>query len=118
MPDTTNREIEKDVENLSTEFRRFISRFDRLEETVNRLYRETGTDEGRTLFQQIDEMERKIMEFDKNMAEMQRDVTAARKLLEYGDVRLKEIMRALSLIYKNTDELEGSLIDAESIQTR
>ena len=118
MPDTTNREIERDIENLTTEFNRFLSRFDRLEEAVNKLYRETGTDEGRTLFQQIDEMERKIMEFDKNIAGVQREVTAARKLLEYGDVRLKEIMRALSLIYKNTDELEESLIDAESIQTR
>ncbi|MBD3280300.1 hypothetical protein GF389_02120 [Candidatus Dojkabacteria bacterium] len=116
--DTTNKELEKDIERLTSEFNRFLSRFERLEGAIKSMYRETGTDEGRSLFQQIDEMERKIMEYDKNIAEMQRDIKASRKLLEYGDVRLKEIMQALSLIYKNTDELEETLIDAESIQTR
>jgi len=116
--DTTNKEIEKDIERLSTEFSRFMSRFERLEQSLNQMYRETGTNEGRTLFQQIDEMERKVMEFDQNIAGVQRDVTAIRKLQEYGDIRLKEIMQALSLIYKNTDELEETLMDAENIQTR
>ncbi|MBN1331537.1 hypothetical protein JW978_01465 [Candidatus Dojkabacteria bacterium] len=116
--DTTNKEIESDIERLSSEFSRFINRFEKLERAVGSIFRETGTEEGRSLFQQIDGMERKILEFDKNLAEIQRDVAASRKLLEYGDIRLKEIMQALSLIYRNTDELEESMMDAENIQTK
>lgn len=110
-------EIDSEVDNLTREFSRFISRFERLEQSINEIYRETGTREGRTLFEQIDDMQNRIMQLDQKLTEVQRDAIAARKLMEYGDVRLKEIMKALAIIYRNTDELEGNLLDAENIQT-
>lgn len=115
--DAKVNEIDREVGALSKEFARFISSFDRLEQKLDEIHRESGASQGRVMSQQIDDLEQKINKMDEHMTQTTRDTHATRKLVEYGDTRLKEIMRALTLIYRNTDELEGNLIDAESVQT-
>lgn len=117
MADSQIREIDRDLDSLTSEFRRFVSNFDRLGQKVDEMHREIGTREGKDMHKQVDEFEQKIDKLEDKITEIQRETHATRKLVEYGDVKLKEIMRALSLIYQNTDELESNLIEAENINT-
>ncbi len=94
------------------------SQLGRLEKRMDAVSREVGAQEGRSLYQQINELEKKSIELDNHITQLLRDVQSIRKLVEYGDVRLKEIMKALALIYRNTDDLESNLIEAENINTR
>jgi len=115
--DAKVNEIDREVDALSKEFGRFISRFDRLEKRIDEMHREIGTREGRDMFQQIDAIEERVEELDRHVTEIMRDSQSTRKLLEYGDVRLKEIMKALAIIYRNTDDLEENLLEAKNIET-
>lgn len=116
MADTID-EVKRDVERLSDEVRKLSASIDQLSAKVDHIFKEVGTREGRMLYQQMDDFERKIAEFDRNITQTMRDSRATRKLTEFGDIRLKEIMRALSYIYRNTDELESNLIEAENLKT-
>lgn len=111
-------ELDRQLDDLKSDFSKFVSRFERLEQKIEELHREAGARQGRDLYQQIDNIEKKVDTFAESFAKVERETHAIRKLQEYGDIRLKEIMKALSLIYKNTDELEETLLDAENIQTR
>ncbi len=112
------KEIDREIDDLTREFTRFTSRFAALESKVGEIHRELGVREGRDLSTQVNELESKVNTMYERMAEVVHDTKSTRKLVEYGDIRLKEIMQALSLIYRNTDELEGNLLEAENIQTK
>ncbi len=111
-------DIKFTVEELKKDFDRFTSDFKQLESKVDEIYREIGAKEGLNLSRQIDELYQKFERLSELVTDIARDVKSTRKLTEYGDSRLKEIMQALSLIYRNTDDLEENLIDAENIETR
>ncbi len=108
-------EIDSELDRLSKDFYKLMSRFARVESNVEALHREVGAQEGRSLFQQINELESKFLQFERQMTGMERDLQAIRKLTEYGDTRLQEIMKALSLIYQNTDELEPKLLQESGL---
>lgn len=110
-------EIDREVDDLTREFGRFLSKFDRLEKVIDELYREVGAKQGQEMSHQVDEIQQRLLILEDKINHIQRDAIATRKMTEYGDVRLKEIMKALSIIYRNTDELEGNLLEAENIQT-
>lgn len=108
-------EIERAVKDIAATLARVSLKIDTLERQMDGIYREIGAGKGRELETQISNMENKFAQFEPMIVETARDARAARKLVEYGDVRLKEIMQALAIIYKNTDDLEANLLDAESM---
>lgn len=111
-------DIDRNVERMGKDISRLVSDFERMEKRFDDIYRETGASQGRSLYQQIDEMEEKNKELDRKLTEIERDVQSIRKMTEYGDTRLKEIMKGLSLIYRATDDLESNLVEDENIETR
>lgn len=113
--DSKVNEIERVVKDISATLARINLKIDTLEREMQGIYREVGAGKGRDLETQISGIESKIAQFDPIIMETARDARAARKLVEYGDVRLKEIMQALSIIYRNTDELEANLLDADAM---
>jgi outer membrane murein-binding lipoprotein Lpp len=108
-------EIERTVKDIAATLARLNLKIDTMERELQGIYREVGAGKGRDLETQISGIEAKLAQMDPMLTETARDARAARKLVEYGDVRLKEIMQALSIIYRNTDELEANLLDADTM---
>lgn len=75
------------------------------------LRRELGVQEGQLLKDQVERIEESSRKNEQRLSEVLVSVENTRKLVEYGDKSMKEIMKALALIYRNTDELEGGLLD-------
>ena len=88
-----------------------------MKKEVSEIHREVGTREGYELSRQVDDMYHTLKEQDSKLNIIQRDVTAIRKQIEFGDVDLKEIKKALALIYRNTDELEENLLQEDERET-
>ncbi len=112
------KDIERKVDSLKKELYELSSKFDQIVNRIDEIYREIGTRTGGELHRQVTNIEQRLDGFDQLITDIARDARATRKLSEYGDSKLKEIMKALSLIYRNTDELEENLIEAENIETR
>jgi predicted RNase H-like nuclease (RuvC/YqgF family) len=109
-----------DLRKISTEIKRMVdkiygleTKLSQLESKIQEMHRETGSNSGREMYRQVDDLQMRQKRMDKKLNQVERDVTAIRRLVEFGDSGIKEIQQALSLIYKNTDELEDHLLGEE-----
>lgn len=103
------------VESDVNEMKRTLADLNRTLQELRReneeLRRELGVKVGQEMFRQIDDMTRLTTEQDKKIDHIVREVQHIRSLADYNDVNVREIMRALSLIYRNVDELEQGLVN-------
>jgi hypothetical protein len=72
--------------------------------------RELGIRRGQELAIQIDRLEQHTKTNDDKLNQILRTVEHTMKLVEYNDVNVKEVMKALSYIYRDVDELEETLL--------
>lgn len=100
MDDRRASEILNELRELRKEFKQFVAE----------LTQEMGLRRGRYMFQQVDEMERRDLTREEKINRILRDVESTKRLAEFNDVNLKEVMKALALIYRNVDELEESIL--------
>lgn len=109
--------MEHKVEQLIKEFTEFKREWQQLSHEMRKiseefadLKKEIGTNQGQILAEQVSRIEERIEKKDEVIFEIERNVTSIRKTAEYNESNLKEIMKALSLIYRNVDELEKYMI--------
>ena len=103
--------IKKELDDLKREWDEFFRSYKVMEREFTELKRELGVSKGREMGEQIDNIENKLDQKADNIIEMMRDMDEFRRLLENNDRNVQEIMKALSVIYKHVDELEGELIE-------
>jgi len=83
---------------------------DEIKKTMDEVKREVGSREGRILSDQINEIERQSKIKDEDQAKILRETIAIKRLVEFNDINVGEIMKALSLIYRSVDELEEGVL--------
>ncbi len=88
----------------------FYRKYNVTRKELTEMRRELGVREGRILADQMDELEQRGKRDEDQINHIRRDVIAMRKLLEYNEMTMKEVMKALSLIYRNVDELEEGIL--------
>ncbi|MEI7578977.1 MAG: hypothetical protein WCJ58_02930 [bacterium] len=100
----------RDFQYFHKEWTDFYRNFNEMRRELTELRKEMGVKEGRVMAQQINEMEHKQIHHDEVLGRIERDTVSVRKFLEYNELNVKEIMKALALIYRNVDELEDGLL--------
>lgn len=109
-----------DLTKLAQDFSYFKKEWDQtkrdieeMKKTLTDVAAEVGVKQGYQLFEQVNELMDKLKYKLEVLDTTSRDTTASRKLLEYNETNVKEIMRALSLIYRSVDELEKKLLNEQ-----
>jgi predicted nucleic acid-binding Zn-ribbon protein len=102
-----------DIDDVKKSVSELSRKIDRLEKMIEGMYREVGAREGRDLSQQIDVIERRSEEMKSEVDRIKIDTTQIRRIQEFGSKDMDEIKKALAAIYRNTDELERTLIPDE-----
>ncbi|MFQ5493194.1 MAG: hypothetical protein ACE5DX_03485 [Candidatus Dojkabacteria bacterium] len=110
--------MEAKIDRLTKEFDEFKREWDRvfkdfreLSRNIEELNRELGVQRGRLMFDQIDRMEQRQEQIELKFNKVLHTVEHTKRLMEFNGVNMKEVMKALSLIYRNTDEIEDDLLD-------
>jgi len=104
-------ELKNDFYNFQREWKLFQNEFKNIKSELVEMRREMGVREGKILSDQMDNIEKRIERNDDLLTKVSRDTTSVRKLTEYNELNVKEIMKALSLIYRNVDELEQEVMN-------
>jgi hypothetical protein len=77
-----------------------------MENKVDRILEEV-----RRISERVTKIEDRMRQLELKYNETQYDVNSVRKNVDYFPTYLKEIQKALAIIYKNTDELEENVIE-------
>ena len=88
----------------------FYREFQTVKRELTEMRREVGVREGRIMADQMDDLEQDNKHNIEQLSHIRRDVTAIRKILGYNEINMKELKKALALIYRNVDELEEGLL--------
>lgn len=112
--------MENNINRLLDEVRRLGTRLDNLERTLGNidrqiqdLVRETGTNNGQILSNLINELLAASRRQEALLNNTVRESATARRILETSDNNMNEIRQALGAIYRNTDELEDTVIPGQ-----
>lgn len=107
-----------DLTKLAQDFSYFKKEWDQTKRDIEEMKKtladvatEVGVKQGYQLFEQMNDLVDKLQYKLETLDHTARDTIASRKLLEYNESNVKEIMRALSLIYRSVDELETKLLN-------
>jgi uncharacterized protein YoxC len=109
-----------DLTKLAQDFSYFKKEWDQTKRDIEEMKKtlidiatEVGVKQGYQLSEQMNDLADKLQYKLETLDHTARDTTASRKLLEYNETNVKEIMRALSLIYRSVDELEKKLLNEQ-----
>ena len=107
-------EMYRDIDRLMKEWDNFRREQKEFRRDFEELKREIGLRDGQRLSDQVENMERTVVKREDLLTQMSRDVTSIRKGMDYNEINMKEVMKALSFIYRNVDELEDNLVPNRS----
>jgi hypothetical protein len=110
MSDVKITKIQSDLNIVLRNIDGLVNEIKTIRSEIQDLKRELGVREGKYLAAQIDNIEIMSQRKEALVNQIARDSTATRKLVEYNENHIKEIMRALALIYRSVDELEAEIV--------
>lgn len=97
------RALKQDVSVLSR-------KLERVESLIDSIYRELGTREGSELGDQVNRIDRDVQAMKSEVDRIKIDTTQIRRNQEFGSRDMEDIKKALAAIYRNTDELERTML--------
>lgn len=97
------RELKRDVNDLTR-------KIERLESLIDSIYRELGAREGAQLADQVNHIERNLEALKPEIDRIKVDTTQIKRVQEFGSRDMDDIKKALAAIYRNTDELEKTML--------
>ena len=104
-------QILRDITELRRQFQDVYPNFRELKTYMDDTRRELGVKRGAQLSDQMDGMVDKVKRLEDKVNQILIDVQNTKKLVEYNDVNVKEIMKGLAYIFRNVDELEENLVE-------
>ncbi len=109
--DDKSAEILRELSDLKRQFQDVYPAFRDLKPYMDDTRRELGVRNGAQLFTQIDDLMQRFGRLEEKVNQILIDVQNTKKLVEYNDINVKEIMKGLAYIFRNVDELEANLVD-------
>lgn len=97
------RALKQDVSDLNR-------KLERIESLIDSIYRELGTREGGELGDQVSRIDRDVQAMKPEVDRIKIDTTQIRRNQEFGSRDMNDIKKALAAIYRNTDELERTML--------
>ncbi|MBW7953752.1 hypothetical protein H3C67_03110 [Candidatus Dojkabacteria bacterium] len=110
------QQLINDFNNLKRQWDTVFPELRELKRTVEDLKRELGISQGKLLHEQVTDVLNQSVKREELINRILREVEHTKKLVEYNDVNVKEIMKALALIYKNVDEIEDVMVPNRQTQ--
>lgn len=110
------QQLINDFNNLKRQWDTVFPELRELKRTVEDLKRELGISQGKLLHEQVSDVLNQSVKREELINRILREVEHTKKLVEYNDVNVKEIMKALALIYKSVDEIEDVMVPNRQTQ--
>jgi len=103
-------DIQRDIDEIKSQLREVMPQLRDLKAFIVDMKRELGVRRGEEMYQQMDKLIQREDQREDKINQILRDTEHTKKLVEYNEVNVKEIMKALAYIYRNVDELESNLV--------
>jgi hypothetical protein len=104
-------QILRELSDMKRQFQDVYPSFRDLKPYMADTRRELGVKQGEQLSDEVDNMLQRVTRLEVKINEILLDVQNTKKLVEYNDVNVKEIMKGLAYIFRNVDELEANLVE-------